>query len=156
MQSDWFYQILVILHEHIVLDRPDRWSARLWRALQSNGLDVPDYQIPSIFNQHACSTECHMWWSFKCNLPNMQYGGKYSYLGTVPSPQVRNMVYHLWPDSISGFVYLLNSGLQSDSLADSLAWPDRYFFVGAGKNRVWHIPDTKLVLTPNKFWLGVN
>ena len=43
MQSDWFYQILVILHEYIVLDRLDSWSARLWRALQSNGLDVPDY-----------------------------------------------------------------------------------------------------------------
>ena len=30
------------------------------------------------------------------------------------------------------------------------------FYVGAGKNRVWHISNTKLVLTPNKFWLGVN
>ena len=31
-----------------------------------------------------------------------------------------------------------------------------FSFVGAGKNRVWHISDTKLVLTPNRFWLGVN
>ena len=39
----------------------------------------------------------------------------------------------------------------------SLAWPDRYFcFCGGGKNRVWHISDTKRVLTPNRFWLGVN
>ena len=33
------------------------------------------------------------------------------------------------------------------SYSVSLAWPDRYFsFCGGGKNRVWHISDTEVVL----------
>ena len=30
------------------------------------------------------------------------------------------------------------------------------YFCGCGINRVWHISDTKVVPTLNKFWLGVN
>ena len=37
-----------------------------------------------------------------------------------------------------------------------MARPLFFFFVGAVKNRVWHISDTKVVLTHNRFWLGVN
>ena len=31
-----------------------------------------------------------------------------------------------------------------------------FSFCGCGINRVWHISDTKVVPTPNRFWLGIN